>query len=395
MPKKPEILIVDDKEENLFALEMLLKRLEVKVFRAENGDSALALALEHDFCVAIVDIQMPEMDGYELVEYLRSNSGTAHLPAIFVSAIYSDEYHHRKGYDAGAVDFLSKPFNPEILISKVKVFIDLYQQRRALEEEVEQRRQAEQALKIANLTLEKLNIDKDRFLSIISHDLRGPFNVILGNAQLLAYSVDRLSPEDIQDMANSLFSGAKSAYDLLENLLTWARMQREGGMQCHPESLELAPLMAETLDLLRPVANQKEILLNSSVPQAVCVQVDRQMLRTVVRNLVSNAIKFTQRGGSVTLAVSQDGSQALAGFASVTVQDSGVGMSPADQNKLFRINLVHSTPGTEEEKGSGLGLLICKEMVEKNGGKIWVESELGRGTSIKFTVPLVRVPQPG
>jgi signal transduction histidine kinase/CheY-like chemotaxis protein len=128
---KPKILIVDDKPENLYALEKLLKKLDVEVVQAFSGAEALNLALEHDFCVAIVDIQMPEMDGYELVELLRSNEDTATLPAIFVSAIFSDEYHHRKGYEAGAVDFMSKPFVPEILLSKVKVFIDLYQQRDA------------------------------------------------------------------------------------------------------------------------------------------------------------------------------------------------------------------------------------------------------------------------
>ena len=115
----PKILTVDDKPQNLFALEKLLIKLEVEVFQANSGFDALSLTLEHDFCLAIVDVQMPQMDGYELVELLRSNSNTASLPVIFVSAIYSDEYHHRKGYDAGAVDFLSKPFVPEILLSKV------------------------------------------------------------------------------------------------------------------------------------------------------------------------------------------------------------------------------------------------------------------------------------
>ena len=153
--EKPKILIVDDRAENLYALDKLLKTLDVEVVQALSGAEALNLTLEHDFCVAIVDIQMPEMDGYELVELLRSNEDTATLPVIFVSAIYSDEYHHRKGYEAGAVDFMSKPFVPEILLSKVKVFIDLYRQRKSLEDEVKQRRQAEAALQEANVALSK------------------------------------------------------------------------------------------------------------------------------------------------------------------------------------------------------------------------------------------------
>jgi signal transduction histidine kinase/CheY-like chemotaxis protein len=153
--EKPKILTVDDRAENLYALDKLLKTLDVEVIQALSGAEALNLTLEHDFCLTIVDIQMPEMDGYELVELLRSNEDTATLPAIFVSAIYSDEYHHRKGYEAGAVDFMSKPFVPEILLSKVKAFVDLYRQRKSLEDEVKQRRQAEAALQEANVTLSK------------------------------------------------------------------------------------------------------------------------------------------------------------------------------------------------------------------------------------------------
>src|SRR5512136_1145884 len=163
----PKILIVDDKPENLYAMERVLQKLDVEIIQATSGAQALQLALEHDFFAAIVDVQMPEMDGYELVELLRGNEATETLPVIFVSAIYSDEYHHRKGYEAGAVDFMSKPFVPEILLSKVKVFVDLYRQRRALEEEVQRRRQAEAALQEANLALSKLNADKDKLLSII------------------------------------------------------------------------------------------------------------------------------------------------------------------------------------------------------------------------------------
>ncbi len=146
MTDKPKILIVDDKPENLFALEKTLQKLDAQVFQAKSGNEALGFTIEHEFCMAIVDVQMPEMDGYELVELIRGNIVTANLPVIFVSAIFSDEYHHRKGYDSGAVDFMSKPFIPEILLSKVKVFIELYTQRKKLQEVVNE-------LNHANLTL--------------------------------------------------------------------------------------------------------------------------------------------------------------------------------------------------------------------------------------------------
>jgi DNA-binding response OmpR family regulator len=146
MSEKTKILIVDDKPENLFALEKILQKLDVQVCQAKSGNEALGLTLEHEFCMAIVDVQMPEMDGYELVDLMRGNEITASLPVIFVSAIFSDEYHHRKGYDSGAVDFMSKPFIPEILLSKIKVFIELYNQRKKLQDLVEE-------LNRANLTL--------------------------------------------------------------------------------------------------------------------------------------------------------------------------------------------------------------------------------------------------
>lgn len=370
--EQPKILLVDDKPENLFAVNKLLKSLEVQVYQAHSGLEALNLTLEQEFCVAVVDIQMPEMDGYELVELLRSNEITASLPVIFVSAIYSDDYHHRKCYDAGAVDFLSKPFIPDIFLSKIKVFMKLYQQRQALQE--------------ANVALARLNQDKDKFLSIISHDLRGPFNALLGNAQLLAESTDSFNPPDIQDMSRSIHRSAKTVYHLLDSLLTWARLQREGGMQCQPEPIALNALVQETCTLLEPTAVQKEILLSNTIPPDYWVQADRLMLETILRNLLGNAFKFTPRGGRVTVT-GKNGLDSQPGWLKVAVHDSGVGMSQTDLDKLFRLDTNHTSPGTEKEKGSGLGLMICKEMVERNGGHLSVKSELGQGTTVEFTVP--------
>lgn len=155
MPTKPKILIVDDKSQNLLALEKTLQKLEVEIHQAGSGNEALGLALEHDFALAIVDVQMPEMDGYELVELLRGSEHSVSLPVIFVSAIYSDEYHHRKGYDSGAVDFMSKPFIPEILLSKVRVFIDLYEKRSELQNLVSELNRTNNELNRANTTLSR------------------------------------------------------------------------------------------------------------------------------------------------------------------------------------------------------------------------------------------------
>ncbi len=562
--KKPKILIVDDKPENLFALEALLGQLEVDLIQETSGSEALAQTLEQDFALAIVDVQMPEMDGYELVELLRGNPDTANLPVIFVSAIYSDEYHHRKGYDAGAVDFMSKPFIGEILISKVKVFLDLYHQRVKLEEVVNLLNLKNEALievtdelQAANSALSKravqlqashevgqqvtsvlelndllnavvellqarfgyyfvslwllneakdqvmlhaglgrdgyapiepgfsldvntphsiiagtakngqayrandvstdeqflaaealpdtrseialplqtgqeiigvvdiqserlarfddedqqvlqtltnqiaiairnarlyelekeLNADKDKFFSIISHDLRNPFNVLLGNAQLMFEMTDQLSKQDIQEMSRSIFNQAKAAHRLLENLLTWSRLQR-GRIEYDPASVNLQKLAGNTIALLQGAAKQKQITLKQTIDESIVAEADKDMIDLVIRNLTSNALKFTPEGGQITLSAQNVPSDDKDGnWIEININDTGVGISQEDLDLLFKLEYHHTTPGTAQEQGTGLGLILCREMVEKNGGKIWIESEVGQGTTVKFTLP--------
>jgi two-component system sensor histidine kinase/response regulator len=395
---RPKILIVDDKPQNLYALANLLQQLEVDVRQATSGAEALALTLEQEFCLAIVDVQMPEMDGYELVELWRGNPSTASLPVIFVSAIYSDEYHHRKGYDAGAVDFLSKPFVPEILLSKIRVFIDLYHQRvklqelvnelnvknEALENEIKQRQQVEAALR-------KANSDKDKLFAIISHDLNNPFQVLLGNSKLMLKQMEHLTKTDLQDMANHIHRSAQTVHNLLKNLLTWSQLQ-QGGIEYDPGPVELHKLAENTVALLQEMAFSKKIRLEHTIEAGLFVHADAYMIETVIRNLTANALKFTPSGGQVTLSARQKNSispdQAETEWVEVAVTDTGVGISPEDIDKLFRIGVHHTTPGTAQETGTGLGLILCQEMVEKNGGQLWVESELDRGTAVKFTVPI-------
>lgn len=371
---RPKILIVDDRPENIYVVEKLLSRLDLEIIKAFSGAEALSYTLEHDFCVAIIDIQMPEMDGYELVELLRSNAVTASLPVIFMSAIFSDEYHHHRAYETGAVDFISKPFIPEILISKIKVFMDLYHQRKAVER--------------ANEALLRVNTDKDKFFSIISHDLRAPFNTLLGFARLLELQARQLSPEEVEEMARSIHNGAKEVFHLLENLLTWSRLQRTKGLAGEYETLKLEEIVADSIKVMEQAASSKEITLDYAVEPKLMVTADRRMLDTVIRNLTGNALKFTPRGGHVKVIASVSSLNGSGPkFASIGVQDNGIGMSPEVLDKLFRLDIRHTTLGTEHEVGSGLGLIICQEMVDRNGGKIWAESEEGKGTTIWFTVP--------
>lgn len=235
--------------------------------------------------------------------------------------------------------------------------------------------------------LARLNAEKDKFFSIISHDLRSPFNIVLGNAKFLLKSVDTASPAEIKDIAQSIHQGARAVYNLLENLLTWSRLQREGGLMYHPEPIELIEVARTVQTVIGPVAAQKEIALSNTVEPGLWVYADRNMLETVIRNLASSALTFTPRGGQVTLSAQAGSAYRLPGFVTIAVQDTGVGMTEAVMANLFRIDTQHSSVGTGNEPGTGLGLIVCQEMVQRNGGKIWVTSEVSKGTTMQFTAP--------
>ena len=239
--------------------------------------------------------------------------------------------------------------------------------------------------------LAKLNADKDKFFSIISHDLRSPFNSLLNNAEFMVEMVAELDRKDIREIAGSISHGVKTAYNLLENLLSWSQMQRQGGMKVQPRPIELHPLAQETVEILRQTATQKNILLENTIPADLYVYADRHMINTVIRNLTNNALKFTPKGGAITLSArperTQENGEGSPPFVIVSVSDTGVGIKPEDMAKLFRIDVHHSTAGTHKEEGTGLGLIICKEMVERNGGQISIKSVSGQGTTVEFTVP--------
>jgi signal transduction histidine kinase len=263
--------------------------------------------------------------------------------------------------------------------------------------------QAEQErLRIENELLGKLNADKDKFFSIVAHDLRGPFTPLLGNSELLMEMVEELSPQDIKEMSTSINRSARAAFGLLESLLMWARLQM-GRMEYQPELVILRKIAQQTVDVLGAVAESKRIQLVNNVAPEVVVYADDNMSNTVIRNLTNNALKFTPIGGQVTISaqlgirneelgikneVTPHSQFLIPHYVEVWVADTGVGMSEEVRQKLFKLDQHVTTLGTGNEKGTGLGLIICQEMVEQGGGQIWVESELGRGTTVKFTVPL-------
>lgn len=235
-----------------------------------------------------------------------------------------------------------------------------------------------------NTELQQLNATKDKFFSIISHDLKGPLNSLTSFSGLLINYFDSLSKEEIQTLAKDLDKSLKNLFALLENLLEWSRSQT-GAIEFKPEAFNLAELVQENIDLLSAQAGTKEITLRYADPQPVMVMAHKNSVTTVIRNLISNAIKFTPKGGTITVSATKSSEEAL-----ISVADSGVGMSKEVIDKIFRIDAKHSTKGTADEKGTGLGLVLCKDFVEKNNGSIGVQSEEGKGSTFYFTLPTQR-----
>lgn len=240
---------------------------------------------------------------------------------------------------------------------------------------------ANEKIILQNKELQELNATKDKFFSIISHDLKGPLNSLTSFSGLLINYFDSLSKEEIQTLAKDLDKSLKNLFALLENLLEWSRSQT-GAIEFKPEAFNLSELIQQNIDLLNAQARTKEITLEYSNAQQVMVMAHKNSVTTVIRNLISNAIKFTPKGGTITLSATKSNEEAL-----ISVSDTGVGMSKEVIDKLFRIDAKHSTKGTADEKGTGLGLVLCKDFVEKNNGSIGVQSEEGKGSTFYFTLP--------
>lgn len=246
-----------------------------------------------------------------------------------------------------------------------------------------------EAIEVQRKELESLNGTKDKFFAIIAHDLKNPFSTVLGLSELLAKEFETFEPDKLKVFIEQIYKYSNNTFNLLENLLQWSMLQT-GRMPLRPKLVNINELIAENIELLKGNAQQKEISIESNTIEDGFVFVDVSMITTVIRNLLSNAIKFTDISGAIKIDISKENS-----MLKISVQDNGVGIPIQDINCLFKIDSNPSSIGTSMEKGTGLGLILCKDFVERNGGKIWVESELGKGTTFYFTIPGVGSNQAG
>jgi len=248
-------------------------------------------------------------------------------------------------------------------------------------EDITSRKNVEIKMRESEQKLREVNLAKDKFFSIIAHDIKTPFNAILGFSELLKDDFDNFNNEEIRSFIKNINDAAEITYKLLENLLEWSRMQT-GKMSITSENIDLSLVVNETISFLKPTAEKKFIQIHSEINYNTTAYADKNMITTVIRNLISNAIKFSFPNGLIKISA-----KTIDKFIEINVSDNGIGISPQDSSKIFKLDAYFKKEGTAKEQGTGLGLILCKEFVEKNGGWIWVESESGKGSSFKFTLP--------
>jgi signal transduction histidine kinase len=356
----PNILIVDDIGANLKLLNGILIPEGYNIRQVTSGELALQVAENEKPDLILLDIMMPGMDGYEVCRRLKMNPELKDIPVLFISAL-SETNDIVKAFLAGGVDYINKPFHAEEVRARVSTHLKLHRQSRELRE---------------------LNATKDKFFSIIAHDLRGPFSGFLGLTNILADKSESMTSGDIHFFSLAMKDSAANLFSLLENLLEWARLHR-GVMTFEPKSILLMPMVSEKLRLVLDSANKKGIEIRYDIPAGLEVSADAYMLASIMRNLVSNAVKFTVKSGNIVIGAKKVPGNAV----EISVRDTGIGMKPKMVDDLFRLDIKTNRQGTAEEPSSGLGLILCKDFVEKHGGRLWVESEEHIGSTFYFTFP--------
>jgi len=367
--KKPVIkfLLVDDLESNLVALEGLLRRDGLELLKARSGAEALELLLVHDVALALLDVQMAGMDGFELAELMRGTARTRHVPIIFLTAGAIDQQRRFRGYEAGAVDFIFKPIEPHILQSKAGIFFELALQREALRQSAEEAQAANRA--------------KDDFLAALSHELRTPLTPVLMAAAAL--ETDLSLADDVREQLGMMRRNIELEARLIDDLLDITRISR-GKLTIAPVAVDIHQLLRHTAEIVHSEGMDKQVrlhfVLDASHHHALA---DPTRLQQVFWNLIKNALKFTSAGGSVTVRTQNE----PPGHIAISVADTGIGISPAALPHIFQAFEQGDVAGQHRYGGLGLGLAISHAIVEAHSGAIRADSA-GLGCGATFTVTL-------
>ena len=368
MQTHSKILLVDDNPINIRVAAKILRSNNYNISFSQSGKEALEKTQKVPFDLILLDVMMPDMDGYEVCQRLKQDPVTEKIPVIFLTAKTEPE-SIVKGFEVGGADYVTKPFHGQELLSRVATHLRL--------------KQSLEQLNQTNRLLTESNETKDKMVSIISHDLLGPFGSIRESLEMLATNQVVMDDASMQSFVKALWQSIGNAYALLENLLYWARNQ-QGQMIYKPRILNMNQAVHETYDLLEGMAMIKEITLKSNLIDIYTAYADKNAVKTILRNLVVNAIKFTNPGGTITTRIIDKDDR----FIEVSVCDNGIGMNQETMGNLFSAKAKNDPKwGTSGEKGVGLGLIITKEFIEKHNGTIRVDSTPGIGSTFYFTLP--------
>ncbi|MCB1157390.1 MAG: hybrid sensor histidine kinase/response regulator [Leptospiraceae bacterium] len=372
-----EILIVEDNIDFIHFIKRILSEERYKIRIIQSGTEAYEYLLNPEVNpdVILLDYELPGMNGIEILEKINEHENS--YSAIFLS-VHNSFDTVLKAMKAGAMDFLAKSSDLKTeLPGKIEKIYKIHYSK-------VERKKAEAIILKQNEELKRLNADKDRFMQILAHDLRNPFNILINLSELILNDLYDLDMEELKEYMKVINKEATNTFNLLEELLLWSRAQ-SGKLPYEPEKLQLRNICEIQIMNSEDKAMNKRIDLKYLESEPIYLKADRNMLNTIIRNLLSNALKFTNVNGSVKIYALKE-----SGFARVTISDNGVGMNEEHIAKLWNFAEPYTTKGTGDETGTGLGLLFCKEFVEKHGGKIWIESKVGKGSKFIFTLPLYK-----
>lgn len=383
-PAGANILLVDDDPKSLIATEVVLSELKQNTVKAKSGKEALRMILEHEFAVILLDVKLPDMDGFQIAEFIRQHRRSRNTPIIFMTAYGRDEVMISRGYSLGAVDYIFKPIIPEILRAKVAVFIQLYTTTAQLREtsrllaaqsRKELQKRARELEKL-NKELEESNRELDQFAYIASHDLREPLRTITNFIQLLSKKYEHLFGAEAKQYMRFILEGAERMKFLVKDLLEFSHVGRK----------ELVRETVSTAEILEKI---KQNLYNEISKSGAVIEADAEMqirvhaplFQQLLQNLISNSIKFRdKKKPEIHFSVKDQVGNWL-----FSVKDNGIGISKEHQKVIFQIfQRLHNT---EEYPGTGIGLAICDKIVRKHGGRIWVKSDFRKGATFFFTLP--------
>jgi len=361
-------LLVDDLEENLLALEALLRREGLVLLKATSGTAALELLLQHDIALALIDVQMPEMSGFELAELMRGIERTRTVPIIFLTAGNTDQQRRFRGYGAGVVDFLQKPIEPDVLRSKAGVFFELH------------RRQQE--VKRYAQSLEEADRRKDEFLATLAHELRNPLAPIRNGLEILRQQPNGKNADSAREMMERQL---KHMVRLIDDLLDTSRIS-QGKIELRRENITLQAVIHSAVETSRPQIDAGKHKLSIDVPtEDIWLDADMTRLAQAVSNLLNNAAKYTPEGGEIKLAVALDGDS-----VAIRVTDNGIGIPPDMLTKIFSLfEQGNAAPG-HARGGLGIGLALVRHLVEMHGGTVRAESKgENQGSAFTLRLPIV------